>query len=202
MVDDDVTRWIRQLGEGDEGAAQNIWNRYYAQLVSLARRKLRSDHRRMADEEDVALSAFNSFYQGVAAGRFPKLDDRQDLWKLLVTITARKAISYARHEQRQKRGGGRVRGESVLLGADSSGHAGDIDAVVGAEPTPEFAALVAEECRRLLDCLDSEPLRQIAMMKLEGYNNSEIAEKLDCARETVQRKLLRIRQLWTREIEP
>ena len=202
MVDDDVTRWIRQLGEGDEGAAQNIWNRYYAQLVSLARRKLRSDHRRMADEEDVALSAFNSFYQGVAAGRFPKLDDRQDLWKLLVTITARKATAYARHEQRQKRGGGRVRGESVLVGADSSGQAGDINAVVGAEPTPEFAALVAEQCRRLLDCLDSESLRQVAMMKLEGYNNVEIAEKLDCARETVQRKLLRIRQLWTREIEP
>jgi DNA-directed RNA polymerase specialized sigma24 family protein len=202
MVEDDVTRWIRQLAEGDQAAAQNIWSRYYAQLVRLARRKLRADQRRMADEEDVALSAFNSFYQGVVAGRFPKLDDRQDLWKLLVTITARKAASYARREHRQKRGGGQVRGESVFVGAASSRRVGDINAVAGAEPTPEFAALVAEECRRLLDCLDSESLRQIALMKLEGHNTLEIAQKLDCARETVQRKLRRIRRVWTREIEP
>ena len=59
----------------------------------------------MADEEDAALDAFNSFLAGVVRGRFPQLNDRDDLWRLLVVLTVRKAIGQRRDLTRQKRGG-------------------------------------------------------------------------------------------------
>jgi len=202
MSDDEVTQWIGRLAEGDELAVKRIWDRYYERLVRLARKKLGDTNRRAADEEDVVLSAFHSFCRGAAAGRFPRLDDRHGLWKLLVTITARKAVAEMRRGHRQKRGGGTVRGESVFLAPDASRPGAGIDRVLGQEPTPELAAMVSEQCEHLLAQLDDEPLRKIALAKLEGYSNEEIAGQLGCAPRTVERKLARIRQKWEGAVEP
>src|SRR5205085_4982647 len=149
LPDESVSRWLQVLQGGDPAAAQPLWERYFHRLVGLARAKLQGQPRRAADEEDVALSAFDSFCRGAEQGRFPKLDDRDDLWRLLVTLTERKAFNLARDERRLKRGGGAVLGADELLRpGDSSG--GGLDQVAGREPTPEFAAEVAEEYRLLL----------------------------------------------------
>ena len=189
----------RELAEGDPSAAERIWNRYWNQLVRLARLKLRDARRRAADEEDIALSAFNSFCRGFAAGRFPRLDDRRDLSKVLLTLTARKAASHLRSECAQKRGGGKVQGESGLFGAGLSGRIGGIGAVLGREPTPEFTAVMAEQCDALLDRLGDDRLRQTALYKLEGFTIEEIARTMGCAESTVDRRLARIRRKWMRE---
>src|SRR5437868_6100048 len=112
-----VTRWIGGLKEGDPEAARRLWQRYFDDLVRLARARLRDAPRGAADEEDAALSAFDSLCRGAAAVRFPRLDDREDLWRVLVTITARKAADLIQHERRRKRGGGRVLAEAALAGA-------------------------------------------------------------------------------------
>jgi DNA-directed RNA polymerase specialized sigma24 family protein len=192
-----VTRWLGRLKAGDHEAAGRLWARYSEQLVRLARARLRDTRRRAADEEDVALSAFDSFCRGASAGRFPDLHDRHGLWPLLVAITARKAIKLAQHERRQKRGGGAVRGESALPVPEGNptGGAG-WEQVLGREPSPAFACQVADECRRLLERLGEEPLRAIALWKMEGYTNAEIAAKLGCIERTVERKLRTIRRIW------
>jgi DNA-directed RNA polymerase specialized sigma24 family protein len=189
-----VTHWLVRLKSGDREAARELWERYFEQLVRLARDRLRGVRRRVADEEDAALCAFDSFCRGASAGRFPRLNDRHDLWRLLVVITARKALDLANQERRKKRGGGDVRGESALLGPDGTPV---IEQVLGREPTPEFALQVAEECRRLLDSLGSAELREVALWKMEGYTNAEIAAKLDCVPKMVERKLRVIRSIWT-----
>jgi DNA-directed RNA polymerase specialized sigma24 family protein len=194
-----VTYWLRQLEAGDPDAARPLWERYFSQLVHLARGKLGSVRTRAADEEDIALSAFASFCRGVAQGRFPQLDDRNNLWGLLFTLTERKVFDLARHEGRQKRGGGRVGGESALPHSPQ-GEGSGLDQVAGPEPTPAFAAQVAEECRRLLDQLGDEELRELAVAKLEGYTNAEIAAKLGCAEITVERRLRLIRKRWEKEM--
>jgi DNA-directed RNA polymerase specialized sigma24 family protein len=193
-----VTRWIGDLVAGDAAgsAAQKLWERYFDRLVHLARDRLRAGPRGPADAEDAALSAFDSFCRGAAAGRFPRLDDRDGLWALLVTITARKASEQVRHERRLKRGGGRVRGEQELSQADP-GAGGGLDELVGREPTPELAAMMAEQYLHLLGRLDDETLRRIAAWKLEGYSNEEIAARLGCGRRTVERKLGVIRSIWS-----
>jgi DNA-directed RNA polymerase specialized sigma24 family protein len=196
-----ITGWLGNLKEGDQAAAQPLWERYFSKLVTVARTKLRRMRRMTADqdEEDAALSAFNSFCAGAARGRFPQLADRDDLWRLLVVITARKAMAQANREGRQKRGGGKVVEEAVLLGRGLEGTDGSIvglERIAAAGPTPEFAAMMAEQCSLLLDALDDDSLRQVAVSRMEGYNNDEIAEQLGCARRTVARRLDLIRKTW------
>jgi DNA-directed RNA polymerase specialized sigma24 family protein len=192
-----VTEWIDRLKAGEPDAAQELWERYFRRLVGLARKKLRAAPRRAADEEDVALSAFDSFCRGAEQDRFPRLHDRFDLWQLLVLLTARKAVDLAQHERRQKRGGGAVLDEAALpCRADASSQEAALEQFEGREPTPSFAAQVAEECRRLLECLDSPELRRVALLKAEGYSNEEIAAELACGLRTVERRLHLIRSIW------
>jgi len=113
---------------------------------------------------------------------------------VLYVITTRKALSLIRRETALKKGGGRVVPVSTL--------AGDADALAqfaGTEPTPAHAAEMVEEYARLLDLLNDGKLRRLAIWKLEGFTNSEIAEKMGRAVPTVERKLARIRTLWRRE---
>src|SRR5262249_9604799 len=151
-------------------------------------------------EEDVALSAFASFCQAAEQGRFPELHDRDGLWRLLVEITAHKVCNARRDQRRQKRGGGAARGGAALINPAAAAEAAEgLEQVIGAEPTPEFAAEVADECRRLLDRLGDPELRTIALWKMEGDTSEQIAAKLDCAVSTVERRLRLIRQIWERE---
>jgi hypothetical protein len=99
-----VTNWLVQLKEGDAAAAQPLWERYFPRMVVLARKWLQGARRREADEEDVALSAFDSFCRGAAQGRFPQLADRDDLWRLLVVVTARKALDLLGRHRPGRRG--------------------------------------------------------------------------------------------------
>ena len=187
MAEGSITRWIGRLKGGDLAAAQPLWEAYYRRVVGLARERLRGAPRRAADEEDVALSAFDSFFAGAAAGRFPLLADRLNLWPLLVSITAHKCVDLVRRETRQKRGGG--------AGAPDVG----FDDFISREPTPEFAAQLADELDRLLTRLDrtgDETLRPIALAKMEGESTEAIAARLGCVRRTVERKLQIIARVW------
>jgi DNA-directed RNA polymerase specialized sigma24 family protein len=194
-----VTRLIDALaGKELDAAAAQLWGRYFDQLVRLACARLKTGPRGVVDGEDVALSAFNSFCQGAVQGRFPELGGRDELWRLLVTITARKAADHLRRERAARRGGGRVVGEAALNAADPE--AGRwLEQVVGREPTPAFAAQVVDECRRLMESLGEEELQTIALLKMGGYSNDQIAEQLGCGLRSVERKLARIRKRWIAE---
>lgn len=194
---DDVTCWIAEAGRGDAAAQALVWERYFGQLVEFARHRLAPKVRRVTGEDDVAASAMFSFYEGLAAGRFA-LADRGELWRLLLTITSRKAVAAARRERSQKRGGGGQRGESVFLGDGGEAAAG-IGGIAGDAATPEMEAMIAENCQRLLDLLPDESLRSVAVMRLEGYTSDEIAAKLGVVTRTITRKLDLIRKAWEAE---
>ena len=196
--DGSITHWIHKLQEGDAGAAQQeLWNRYFHRLMALARIKLGESPRRSEDEEDVVISALHSFFDRAQRGNFPQLSDRSGLWPLLVKITVRKAINQRARQLAQKRGQGKTRGDSVFTNFNDDSQVIGIAQVIGQEPTPVFAAEVNEECGRLLGSLDGS-LRKIAELKLQGYTNAEIANKLDVVERTVERKLKRIRNEWNK----
>jgi DNA-directed RNA polymerase specialized sigma24 family protein len=194
-----VTRWVNDLKAGDRGeAARLLWQRYFEQLARLAQARLRAVARGPADGEDVALSAFDSFFRGVAEGGFPRLADRDDLWKLLTTIAMRKASNRRRREGQRKRGGGRVIGASDY----AAGHPGGADPlaeIAGTEPSPELAALLIDEIHWRFADLPDESLRVVALRRLEGHSNAEIAAELDCSLRSVERKLELIRRTWGSE---
>jgi DNA-directed RNA polymerase specialized sigma24 family protein len=197
-----VTHWIHQLKQGDRDAARPLWERYFRALVERARRQLGSLPRRVADEEDVALAAFNSFYRAAEQGRFPKLDDRDDLWQVLLRIVTNKAIDERRRVLRPRRGGGRVLDEGALPVEDPAGDGSPLALAMSREPSPEFAALAAEEWRRLFGLLRDPELEKVALMKMEGYGMDEIAGQLGCVPRTVQRKLQLIRHTWEQGESP
>jgi DNA-directed RNA polymerase specialized sigma24 family protein len=187
-----VTRLIGMLKDGDRAAAQQLWEAYFRRHVGLARARLRKTSLPVADEEDVALSVFDSFYRRAERGEFPRLEDRDDLWQLLFVLTLRKAINLVRYQGRKSRGGGRVQSLTDLDGIEAG-------AVLGSEPTPELAAQMTDECQRLLARLGDETLRTVALWKMEGFTNAEIAAKLDCVPQTVERKVRAIRKAWSEE---
>jgi RNA polymerase sigma factor (sigma-70 family) len=185
--DGSVTHWIAQLNAG-EPAHTLLYQRYFERLVRLARRKLRGARRVVADEEDVAQDAIASFFRGVKAGRFPRLADRDDLWRILVRITACKAIDLRNYELAGKRDPG-----------ESAPGRADLEQVPGTKPTAAFAAEVADECRRLLGLLRDAKLHALALLKMESYTNEEIAKQLGCGVSTVERRLRLIRRIWEKE---
>ncbi len=194
-----VTQWLGRLKQGDADAAQPLWDRYVEKLVRLARQKLGRSPRRAADEEDVVSIAFASFCRGVERGRFSKLDDRDDLWQLLVVLTDRKAVDQRRREGTGKRGGGNVRGDSALHAAGDGESPLRDNQPVDREPPPDFAAQVTEQLDHLLSVLKDEELREIALAKMEDYSNGEIAKKLGIGLRTVERRLGLIRRIWKQE---
>jgi len=200
MLQEQVTQWMVHLKHGDEVAAGHLWNEYFKKLFKLAERKMKDLPKREADMEDVVLSAINSFCMGMRKHRFDDLHNRDDLWKLLVTITARKVSAQRRRHYAQKRGGGQVQ-ESIFSQSDSEKMNSGIGAVIGSEPTPELAAEVADNVRVLLGQLDDKITHDIALMKLEGYTIDEITKKFDCCRTTVDRNLKLIRKIWGEKLK-
>jgi DNA-directed RNA polymerase specialized sigma24 family protein len=192
-----VTLWIDGIKAGDERATQELWDRYFRRLVGLAAKRLPLHVRREFDEEDVAISAFQSFCGGAAHDRFPHLTSRDQLWRILAVITVRKALAAVRRRSCLKRGGGAVVGESVLFdGFDTPADFEGFGGFIGDTPSPEIAAEMAEEYERLMKTLGDERLRIIARMRMEGYSTEEIARHLDVASRTVDRKLRLIRETW------
>jgi DNA-directed RNA polymerase specialized sigma24 family protein len=190
-----VTRWLQRLRQGDAQAAEVLFRAYFERLVRLARAHLRQDVRRAADEEDVALSALDSFFRGVAANRFPRLHDRHDLWRLLLTITLFKVRDLVNREHRQRRGGGQVVTAADLLDlVDEPGD--DLDRLTGPEPPPDLVVAFADQCRHRLEQLPGDDLRQVALARLEGDSVAEAATRLGISRRAVERKLRLIRQIW------
>lgn len=178
-----VRHWLDGLRGGDDVTAQELWNQYFARLALFAQSRL-SKLTREVSGEDIALSAIKSVMIGVRENRFPELSDRNSLWPLLVTITARKAVSEQRRQLAQKR--------SRMMECQPE----DVRDYIGVEPTPEFAVEVSDELERLVRVLGDSTLREIVELKLAGYTNEEIAEKFACATRTVIRKLNRVRQEW------
>jgi DNA-directed RNA polymerase specialized sigma24 family protein len=194
-----VTVWIHGLKAGQDEAVAALWNRYFQQLVRVAGRKLGGASRRVVDEEDIALTAFNSLCIGAAEGRFARLENRDDLWQILVALASRKAVDQIRRNVSQKRGGGMVRGDSIMISSLSDAPGG-FEQFMSEEPTPDMILTVEEEYSRRLAQLDDDTLKQLAQLRLEGYSNEELAEKIGISLRSVERKLSVIRDIWTREI--
>jgi DNA-directed RNA polymerase specialized sigma24 family protein len=179
-----VTWWIQELKEGDRDAARKLWERYFQQLLAFIRKKFKNFPRRMSDEEDVVLQAFNSFFHKVEDGRFPALDDRDSLWRLLIVMGSQKAIDCMRIENALKRQ--------------------QIELQPRLEPSHEELTMMADLWERLMHSLGADAqgqaLQQIAIWKMENYTNAEIAAKLDVTERTVERKLELIRKTWEQQI--
>src|SRR5262249_36102863 len=139
------------------------------------------------------------FCRAAAQGRFPKLEDRHDLWQVLLRLTDNKAADHRRRETAAKRGGGRVLDEAALAGDRSPEGDSPLGRMVSQEPSPEFAALATEQFRRVFDLLRDPKLEESALLHMAGYEPGEIAERMGCSERTVVRRLRLVKHTWEQE---
>jgi len=198
---EEFSQLLSQVRDGDEQATTELWERYFQRLVRVAAKRLPTNLRRSGDEEDIAISAFHSFVAGIRRDQYPDLSGPENLWGLLMTLTGRKVNAHLRFQTRQKRGGGTVRGESVFMDVAGESSRGGIGAVSGQGVAPDLHAELAEACESLLNELADDQLRQIAVMRMDGYLVDEIAQALQLSKRAVERRLQLIRRCWAEAAE-
>jgi DNA-directed RNA polymerase specialized sigma24 family protein len=189
-----VTAWVAALQNGESDAARKLWKRYFGSLLRVVTYQLGGSSCSVADEEDVTLNVFDSVCRRLANGKLADIDSRQDLWRVLLVLARQKSIDHRRTQSRQKRGGGTHVDSWVRNSAGESENV--LDTVSGTGPSPDEIAAVREELAALLQCLSDETLRKIALGKLEGRTNEELAGEMGVTPRTVERKLALIRDLW------
>ncbi len=187
-----IELWIRLVEQGDEEAVARLWDLYSSRLETIARKYGADGVAEGAD--DVALSAFKSYWHGAKEGRFRDLKDGKDLARLLVAITIRKACDQYQRNRTKSRGGGAVKSEAVL---DSLG---GIDGLPGLALEAEFQVEGVELIGLLLTRLPDDKHRIVVIRSLEGYTQQEIADELKLVRRSVANYLSRIRIIWQREV--
>ncbi|MBL8901113.1 MAG: hypothetical protein JNM84_26030 [Planctomycetes bacterium] len=179
-----ITAWLAALKSGDESAAERLWERCFQQIRDRAQQRLGAAGVRDVDGEDIAQSALHALYAGARDGRFPKLDRREDLWRLLFTIAARKSSNAVRRDARRSEVG-----ESALHGALAAEQQLDLE-----DPRAFETSMLA--CEELIQKLESK-LRDIAYLKLQGFTNEEIAARQERSVKTIERYLQMIRSAWS-----
>ncbi|MCC9644166.1 RNA polymerase subunit sigma-70 [Rhodopirellula sp. JC740] len=184
-----VSHWIEQVREGDSIAANQLWQHFHDRLINAVRRRLYGQNRAISDEEDIVLSVFDSFYSAVQKGRFPDLADRDNLWQLLLKMSARKVVDKRRHDQRQRRGG-----NAQPQSLDQRDEDDVLLEAIGNEPSPEMVLMMEESVEQFFSHLGVGQLRDLAGAKLEGYSNAELAERFGCSERTIERRLHLIRE--------
>jgi RNA polymerase sigma factor (sigma-70 family) len=194
-----VSEWLNSLKAGDVAHVRDLWNRYREQLVEIASRRLAGVPKAVADEDDVAQNVFLSVCRGAMTGRFDNVNNRDELWWLLLAITKKKSVNLIRRGVAEKRGGKRVFSESAVATNGAAGRF-SFDQIIGECPTPETLAILEEEGQRLLNLLPSAELAKIVKHRLEGYTVDEIANNLSVSKRSIERKLRLIRNAWSQEL--
>jgi RNA polymerase sigma-70 factor (ECF subfamily) len=169
-----------RLRRGDPDAAADVFHRYAARLVALARARLAGRLRQKVDPEDVLQSAYRSFFRRHAGGEFD-VADWDSLWGLLTVITVRKCGKWADWFRAGKR----------ALGAEAPGDAAARQAPAR-EPTPPEAAMLSEAVERLLAGVEGRE-RAVVELALQGATVEEISAQVGRTRRTVQRVLQRVK---------
>jgi RNA polymerase sigma-70 factor (ECF subfamily) len=176
---------LAQLRAGENGAAAHIFHRFADQLMVLARSQLQSKLQNKLDPEDVLQSVFRSFFRRFQAGQFD-LENWDSLWAVLTVMTLHKSGHLQEYYLAARRD---VRREET--GTDKAIQA--LNTLCAREPTPEEAACLTDLLEHMLRDLD-EGEHRIITMYLQGYNQTEIGEKVGRAERTVRRTVARARK--------
>jgi RNA polymerase sigma factor (sigma-70 family) len=184
-----VTAILIAIRSGDRHAQSSMWRICHPQLRQVARQMLRPKTRAVADEDDVLVEVMCSVLQRLELGRYPEVQNRQDLFRLLHAVTVRRAINLNRHAAREKRGSTRraLNQDQLLSNVQ--------------DPRAQFLGR-QEELAHLLSLLPEDLMRTVALMRLDGYCVTEIATMTNMSLPTIERRLRSIREIWSARLEP
>jgi RNA polymerase sigma factor (sigma-70 family) len=189
----DIPQWLQQLQQGDAAAMQRLWDGFYERLHAAVERQLEFVSPQLVEGEDVVVSVFESVWDAVQGGRLNRVADVDELLWVLLAMTRRKCIDHLRRSRANRRGGGK---HPISL----DGPAQCFAQIVADEPDPQYLAALNDQYQAILQQLNDATLRQITVLKIEGFRNDEIAQQLSVAESTVNRKLRIIREIFHQEL--
>ena len=196
--DPGITALLRRIeNERDDHACDLLWQTYFDRVIRIAQKRLYQFSSRDTAEDDVALSAMNSFFRAAENGALTSVQDRDGLWRFLATIAARKARAANRRNSTERRGEGNV---VVFTDLEATSTEAEKTSNVYAIDCAGDAAFVGQlllECEERVKSLPSERLQRIAILRMEGYELEEIAARIGLSRSAISNKLKLIRELWT-----
>ncbi len=182
----EVSRLFEKLQQGDESAIAKIWSYFAADLAKIARQRLSTESKRIYDEDDACISAFRSFCSAAMKGKINSQLNRDSLLRMLIVFTSRKASNRNRYSKSQRRN---VQKTFEIESAD-------LEEQAPSQSPAEVAIDFLDACDVMFSKLDDPLLKEICWMKMEGYEDKEIAEKLGKSTRTIQRKCEVIRRNW------
>ncbi|MFN6399408.1 MAG: ECF-type sigma factor, partial [Planctomycetota bacterium] len=188
-----ISHWLANPGNGPKPCgAQLLMQRFCARLTRLARRQLHSLRDPAYDEEDLALSTIQALHQKLTKDSLSRPANREQLWKLLVSIALNKSRNVLRQNARLRRPSDNA---SKGLIERRTREAHDL-----MTQSPEWPSMIADQCEFLLRLLDrqdsSGELRKIALMRLDGASKAQIASELGYTRFTISARINLIQAIW------
>jgi len=194
FVCEPITRWLQRMDSTDNTTLSRLFRFYHGQLLTVARAALRNHNCRVVDEDDLVAEVLGDFFRDGQSGDLPVMESREDALRMLWSRLQKRARNVVRDANRQCRGSGRVRGDSVFreLGAD---HERGFDQLPTTSPPVDAHLIFLEELgelqERFLGCL-SPSLVGKAELWLQGRTPLQIAENAGISLSSVYRKLGRI----------
>lgn len=189
-----ISEWIVGLRDsGDEIAALKLWERINPRVRELSHRWIQRIGMPVSfDEDDISISVFATFCDRLQSKLLPDLHDREGLWRLLILMTARKVNDYAKMARAKKR----------MSATDNPDVALDnISELRDTAIEPSLEIMMQEQCQKMLKNLGDPVLESVVLLKMEGYSNTEIAERLQYSRRTIQRMLLLVKDIWGQYVD-
>jgi RNA polymerase sigma factor (sigma-70 family) len=194
--DGSVTVHLGHAKLGESFAQFQLWQRYVERLVRLAKASMSAAQNTVAEPEDIALEAFNDLLVGLEQNRFRQLNDRNDLWRVLIMLIKRRSIDELRKANSKKRNGRQATDPQHPPLDRQVTYLGCQDRISCEEPTPDEAMLLKEELSLRINELEDATLQSIALAKMAGHDNREIADRMNVSLRSVERKLSIIRRRW------
>jgi RNA polymerase sigma factor (sigma-70 family) len=169
---------VVMVRDGDEDAANVLYERYARRVLGLVEAKLGARLRSTTEPEDVVQSVFKSMFRGVQSGNYDA-PPGSTMWNLLAVIAVNKLRRRAVHQSAQRR-------DISRLVSIETVEAGDVID----ESSVEFLQICVRETLGLLRSLD----REIVSLRIQGHAVDEISEITGRSRRTVERCLQKSRK--------
>ena len=188
---DTISFWVRELQTGNRAAASVLWERYKIPLTQFGRSLLDSRVRRTFDENDFASVSFHRFLQVLERGTTREIQSREQAWRLLSKIAKNLMLDEVDAQQAQKRGGGKIHGDSLFFSREWGQEEG-----LWGTAIEESCLIDTEEFHQFLDGLGDATLKAIALALFQGVPKAVIASSSSVSVRTVERKLVLLKRLW------
>lgn len=170
---------LRRFRSGEQDAATALYVRYSRRLHALADAQTNRELAVRVDPEGIVQSVFRTFFRRAAAGEY-EVPDGEELWKLFLVMALNKIRTRATHHRAAKRD---VKQTRAILPTDQR---------IAGDEAEAFTILKLTVEELLVDLPERQ--QEMVLMRIEGHEVAEIAQRTNRSKRSVERLLQSFRR--------